>query len=77
MFAVTTYQKKCMSDAVKLIVDGYVSLQDRLALEQMREHRQRMRSLLQEKAGGPFDVSGSVRLCDDDIEIIEAGLAKL
>ena len=58
-------------------VDGYVGLKDRLALEKMREHRQRMRSSLQERAGGPFDLSQSIRLCDEDIEVVEAGLARL
>jgi len=66
-----------MSDAVKLIVDTYVELKDRLALEEMREHRQRLRRSLQEKAGGPFDVSQSIRLCDQDIEAVEVGLATL
>jgi hypothetical protein len=66
-----------MSEAVKLIVDCYVGLKDRLALEEMREHRQRLRRSLQEKAGGPFDLSQTVRLCDEDIEVVETGLARL
>jgi hypothetical protein len=66
-----------MSDAVKLIVDAYVSLKDRAALEEMREHRQRLRKSLQEKAGGWVDVSRSIQIFDEDIEAVEAGLAKL
>jgi hypothetical protein len=66
-----------MSDAVKLIVDAYVSLKDRAALEEMREHRQRLRKSLQEKAGGWVDVSRSIQIFDEDIEAVEAGLARL
>jgi hypothetical protein len=66
-----------MSDAVKLIVDRCVGLKDRLVLEKMCEHQQRMRSSLQERAGGPFDVGQSIQLCDEDIEVVEAGLARL
>jgi len=66
-----------MSVAVKLIVDGFVRLRDRRALETMREHRQRLRKSLQERVGGCFDVSRSIELCDDDIVIVEAGLARL
>jgi hypothetical protein len=66
-----------MSDAVKLIVDAYVSLKDRAALEEMREHRQRLRKSLQEKAGGWVDVSRSIQIFDEDIEAVEAGLLRL
>jgi hypothetical protein len=66
-----------MSDAVKLIVDAYVSLKDRAALEEMREHRQRLRKSLQEKAGGWVDVSRSIQIFDEDIEAVETGLARL
>jgi hypothetical protein len=66
-----------MSEALSLIVDGYVGLKDRLALEEMREHRQRLRATLQERAGGPFDLSQSIRLFDEDIEVIDTGLASL
>jgi len=66
-----------MSNAVRLIVDGFVRLSDRRALESMREHRQKLRSSLEERAGGCFDVSRSIELCDDDIVVVEAGLARL
>ena len=66
-----------MSDAVKLIADAYVSLKDRAALEEMREHRQRLRKSLQEKAGGWVDVSRSIQIFDEDIEVVETGLARL
>ena len=66
-----------MSNAVKLIVDGFVKLNDRRALDEMREHRWKLREMLQEKAGGYFDVSRSIELCDDDLLIVEEGLARL
>ena len=66
-----------MSSAVKLIVDGFVKLNDRRALDQMREHRKKLREILQERVGGYFDVSRSIELCDDDLLIVEEGLARL
>ena len=65
-----------MSSAVKLIVDGFVKLNDRRALDEMREHRRKLREMLQERAGGYFDVSRSIELCDDDLMIVEEGLAQ-
>jgi hypothetical protein len=66
-----------MSEAVKVIVDAYVKLNDRHALEDLRDHRQRMRKRLEEKAGGLFDLSRHIRTCDEELEIIESGLARL
>ncbi len=66
-----------MSEAVKLIVDAYVGLKDRQALEEIREHRRRMRKRLQEKAGDAFDMSKFIRTCDEEIEIVESGLGRL
>jgi hypothetical protein len=37
-----------MSEAVKLIVAGYIRLKDRKAIEDMRRHRQRLRKDLME-----------------------------
>jgi hypothetical protein len=66
-----------MSEAVQLIVNGYVSLKGRAALEEMREHRQKLRRSLQQRAGGHFDLSETIRLCGQDIEVVELGLARL
>jgi hypothetical protein len=43
------------SIAIRLIVDGYLTLKDRTSLEELREHRQRLRRQL-DGQGGPFDV---------------------
>ncbi|MDC8451215.1 MAG: hypothetical protein LV473_23125 [Nitrospira sp.] len=58
-------------------MDAYVNLKNRQALEELREHRQRMRKRLAGRGGGLFDVSKVVRAYEDEIEIIEAGLNKL
>jgi hypothetical protein len=65
-----------VSDAVRLVVAGFVSLKDRVALEEMRAHRQRLRGELQQKAGG-FDMSYSLNIIDADLRAIEEGFARL
>jgi hypothetical protein len=64
-----------VSESVKLIVDAYVSLKDRKAMEELREHRQVMRLKLQACDG--IDVSSSIRLIESDLSEIEAGFARL
>jgi hypothetical protein len=64
-----------VSESVKLIVDAFVSLKDRQAMEEMREHRQTLRKKLQACNG--IDVSGSIRLIESDLSEIEAGFARL
>jgi hypothetical protein len=48
-----------MSEATKLIVEGYSTLKDRKGLEDLREHRQRLRKQLQDKPKGWIDVGPS------------------
>jgi hypothetical protein len=66
-----------MSVAMKLIVDAYVSLKNRKALEDMREHRQRLKRELLTKQTEAFDFSKSIRTFDDEVVVIETGLEKL
>ena len=66
-----------MSESVRLIVNAYVQLRDRQAIEELREHRQMLREKLQAIAGGDFDPSRSLRLIDSDLSEIDAGLARL
>jgi hypothetical protein len=66
-----------MSDAIKLIVDARVSLKDRVALEEMRQHRQRLKNELRARADQSFDFSQTIRFFDDDPTAIEEDLAKL
>ena len=64
-----------MSESVKLIIDACVSLKDRQAMEDMREHRQMLRKKLQDVDG--IDVSSSLQLIESDLSEIEAGLVRL
>lgn len=66
-----------MSHSVKLIVDAFVSLKNRVALEEMREHRQMLRDQLQQRAGQPFDVGNTMKLVDEDLRLIDDGVARL
>jgi len=66
-----------MSEAVKLIVEARVSLKDRIALEEMRQHRQQLRNELLQRAGQSFDFSQTIKSFDDDIMAIEEGIARL
>jgi hypothetical protein len=66
-----------MSEAMKMIVDGYVRLKDREALEQLRNHRRRLRQQLRELGGGSLDASHSLETFDAEVLVIEAALDKL
>ncbi len=64
-----------MSSAMELIVDGFMRLQDRTSLENLRMHRRRLAVDL--KATRGLDCRKSIAQIDEDIVIIEAGLEKL
>jgi hypothetical protein len=66
-----------MSVALSLIVDGLVTLKDRQALEEMREHRQRLRMQLLLKRGSAFDPGKSISLYETEVAMIETGIARL
>jgi hypothetical protein len=66
-----------MSEAMKMIVDGYVRLKDREALEQLRNHRQRLRQQLRELRDGSLDATRSIQTFDAEVLVIEAALEKL
>ena len=66
-----------MSEAVKLIVDGYVRLKDRVKIEELREHRQGLRNTLKGKQSEVFDTSYLSDVIDRELEVIEAGLTSL
>jgi hypothetical protein len=54
-----------------------VNLKDRVALEEMYQHRQRLRGELQQRAGGLDVVGYSLKIIDADLEAIKDGFAKL
>jgi len=66
-----------MSEAMKLIVEGYLSLKDRNALEGMRAHRQRLRKQLQDQPSGLEVVGRTTQLFDEELIVIEAALHRL
>jgi hypothetical protein len=66
-----------MSEAIKLIVDGYLTLKDRQSLEGLRAHRQRLRKRLQDQPKSWVDVDSTTRLLDDDLRVIDAAIARL
>jgi hypothetical protein len=76
-FQCIDFQGLVVSESVKQIVNAYVQLKDRQAIEELREHRQRLREKLQAASGGVFDPSSSLRLIDSDLSEIDAGLARL
>jgi len=67
-----------MSDAMKLIVEGYLSLKDRGALEELRAHRQRLRKQLDDRPSSGLAVVGrTTQLFDEELIVIEAAIHRL
>jgi hypothetical protein len=66
-----------MSEAMKMIVDGYVRLKDRESLEQLRNHRRRLRQEIREHGDKALDQSYSLQTFDAEVLVIEAALEKL
>lgn len=64
-----------MPNAIELIVDGYVSLNDRRALDDLRMQRRKLAVDL--KARTAFDYRTTIQQIEEDIIVIEAGLAQL
>ncbi len=64
-----------MSEAMKLIVEGYLSLKDRDALEDLRAHRQRLRKQLLDRPQGWIDVGPATKLFEEELCVIETALA--
>lgn len=58
------------------IVNGYVDLWGRKALEDLRAHCQLLANELK-SINGPLDLSSSIKQLEEEIVVIDAGLAKL
>jgi prefoldin subunit 5 len=65
-----------MTEAIQLIVNGYVKLSARKALEDLKAHRHRLASELK-SLNGPLDLGSSIKQLEDEITVIDAGLARL
>ena len=64
-----------MTEALKMIVDGYLSLKNRGALEEMRVHRERLRKQIEERTPGGIDAGPTMLLFDEELHVIQAALA--
>jgi hypothetical protein len=63
-----------MPSAIEQIVDTYVRLKNRRALEAMLMHRQRLAITMK---GRVYDRSPVIKKVDEDIAAIQAGLKRL
>jgi hypothetical protein len=64
-----------VSNAMELIVAGYVKVRDRRALADLLAHRRKMLGELQDVSG--INPANAVQAVQDEIAIIEAGLEEL
>ncbi|WP_456672419.1 hypothetical protein [Bradyrhizobium sp. LM2.9] len=60
-------------NAIELIVDGYVSLNDKRALDDLRMQRRKLAVDLKALTG--FHCRTTIQQIEEDIDVIEAGLA--
>jgi hypothetical protein len=60
-----------MPNAIELIVDGYVSLSDRRALDDLRIQRRKLAVDLKALTG--FDCRTTIQQIEEDLMVIEAG----
>lgn len=65
-----------MPNAIEQIVDAYVRLKNRRGLDELMMHRQRLAVDLKSRSG-KYDFSLPIGKIDEEIAIIEAGLARL
>jgi hypothetical protein len=66
-----------MSEATRLIADGFVRLKDRKALEELREHRQKLLNQMRDQPKGWVDTSKTMQIFADDLNVISAALDRL
>jgi hypothetical protein len=66
-----------LPSAIEGIVDVFVKLGNRRALEELRMHRRRLAIDLKARAGGSYDFSRAINQVEEDLVAIEAGLEQL
>jgi hypothetical protein len=66
-----------MSLAITSIVDSYVSLTDRTALEAMRDHRLGLLKQLKDEPTSGINPNFTIGVLNEDLRIVESGLARL
>ncbi|MBR0874417.1 hypothetical protein JQ633_28960 [Bradyrhizobium tropiciagri] len=62
--------------AIEQIIAGYVSLGDRRALEQIRDHRRRLLQETLMRSGSGFHPSTVIDTLQEEVDLIEAALAR-
>jgi hypothetical protein len=65
-----------MQPAIRSIVDTHVRYGNRTALDNLRAHRGRLIAGLRALTG-PYDISKPIAQIEDEIAVIDAGLARL
>jgi hypothetical protein len=65
-----------MSQAIRQIVDVYVRLDNRRALEDLRSHRQRLSVDLKARTTD-YDLSRPIAQIDEEIAVIDAAIERL
>jgi hypothetical protein len=63
--------------AIRAIVAVYVRYGNRRAVEDLRAHRGRLLAGLTRSLGGPYDLRKLIAQIENEIAVIETGLAKL
>jgi hypothetical protein len=66
-----------MKPSIQTIVDVYVRYSNHKALGELRAHRGGLMRDLWAVMSGPYDVSSAIAEIENDIAVIEAGVAKL
>ena len=66
-----------MTKAIENIVAGYVTLKNREALREIREHRQRLLHESRMHAGSWVSVNNLTSVLQQDIDIVDAALNEL
>ena len=66
-----------MSEAIENIVSQYVRLKDRVALERMREHRNKLLLDYRIQAAQGFRVPALETALQDDVNALDEGLSRL
>jgi hypothetical protein len=76
VFCFCLFKRVLHLSAIERMVRAYVELRNRKELENMKAHRHRLVTDLKSRKGA-VDLSSQIRLLEDDIAVIDAGLAKL
>jgi hypothetical protein len=66
-----------MTKAIEHIVAGYVTLKNRLALEEIREHRWKLLNDVRMRSAGPLRFDQVIIELQEEIDAVDAGLEKL